>query len=500
MKKKIVSVILCMTLVLCFSSVCFSSELNATVDKNHEEMLKEAVNEYFSIKENVINNKCALSQSISESKLLKTDDANGVLSKNIESEMNSKGRLEEYYGIRVENVEIESEIRDIQSVNNSAASENEYLVKAYEWTWVEYASDDSNVIDKMGYGIEHSMVFSVSDTAAPILLENNFCDKDVLGECEIEAEIETETGQVEGNLNIAEAETPSNLEAVTLDRSDLDINGLIAYADAYVKHDIGPSSGGYYSYYNSDYEYFPNNDCANYVSQCLRAGGLPDDHTLSSTWWHDGTNSTTSWRTVSGMINYFTGEGLTKLTITSNYSNVYPGNPVITGNEGHVAICVGYNHAGTPLINGHTRDVYHQPIVRNSTTGYYYTFKVFTSDYMAGNPGNATQIYPTSTYKSISPTAISAQESLFYKIKCTSNGTLSVKFGNSVSGRKMYSALYEAHHDDMDLYQVASFKTTTLQEYTASVTGSSSSPKWYYLRFYHYWSSPQTLNLSYKIS
>ena len=149
----------------------------------------------------------------------------------------------------------------------------------------------------------------------------------------------------------------NDLKAVTLDRSNLDINKLVAYADSYVRHTIGPSPGGYYSDYNSDYEYFPNNDCANYVSQCLRAGGLPDDHTLPSTWWHDGTNSTNSCGFVSNMIDYFTGEGLTKLMITSNYSNVYPGNPVITADEGHVAVCVGYNHAGTPLINGHTRDV-----------------------------------------------------------------------------------------------------------------------------------------------
>ena len=144
--------------------------------------------------------------------------------------------------------------------------------------------------------------------------------------------------------------------------------------------------------------------------------------------------------------------------------------------------------------------LYHQPIVGNSTNGYYYTFKVFTSDYMVGNPGNATQIFPSSTYKSISATSIPAKQSLFYKIKSTSNDTLSIKFGNSISGRKMFCVLYEAHHGDMGLYEVDSLDTTSLQEYTAPITGTSSSPKWYYLRFYHYWSSPQTLNFSYKIS
>lgn len=493
MKKKTVSIILCIILIFSFTSVGFANELEASIDKNHEKMLNTAVSEYFRIKENTVNNACKLSQTISEAKLLKMDDTNDTLSKNIEVEMNSKDRLESYYGISVMNVEVESEVRDIQLIDNSAR-EDEYSVKAYEWTWVDYASDESGVIDRMGYGIEHDMVFRVSDTEAPVLLENNYYDNDILGERY------PETRRVEINSDFTEEISANDLKAVTLDRSNLDINKLVAYADSYVRHTIGPSPGGYYSDYNSDYEYFPNNDCANYVSQCLRAGGLPDDHTLPSTWWHDGTNSTNSWRFVSNMIDYFTGEGLTKLTITSNYSNVYPGNPVITADEGHVAVCVGYNHAGTPLINGHTRDVYHQPIVRNSTNGYYYTFKVFTSDYMVGNPGNATQIFPSSTYKSISATSIPANQSLFYKIKSTSNDTLSIKFGNSISGRKMFCVLYEAHHGDMDLYEVDSFDTTSLQEYTAPITGTSSSPKWYYLRFYHYWSSPQTLNFSYKIS
>lgn len=493
MKKKVMSIFICAVLVFGFTSIGFSNEIENTIDKNHEEMINNAVSEYFKMKEDAVNNASRLSQTALETKLLKMDDTDDVLSRNIESEMNSKARLEAFYGISVRNVEVESEVRNIQLIDN-LTEEDEYLVNAYEWTWVDYESDDSGVIDRMGYGIEHDMVFSISDTNVPILLENNYYDKDVVGERE------PVIHKVENKSKVSEEIVTEEFRTVTLDRSNLDINRLIAYADTYVKHSIGLSTEGYYSYYNSDYEYFPNNDCANYVSQCLRAGGLPDDHTLSSTWWHDGTSSTKSWRLVGSMIEYFTGEGLTKLTIDSSYSNVYPGNPVITANEGHVAICVGYNHAGTPIINGHTRDVYHQPIVRNNTTGYYYTFKVFTSDYMSGNPGNATQIFPSSSYKSIGSTSIPAQQSLFYKLKSTSDSTLSIKFGNSVSGRKMYCVLYEAHNGDMDLYQVDSFVTTDLQEYTATLTGTSGSPKWYYLRFYHYWSSSQALNFSYKVS
>lgn len=271
MKKKIVSIILCMILIFSFTSVGFANELEVSIDKKYEKMLNTAVSEYFRIKENTVNNACKLSQTISEAKLLKVDDTNDTLSKNIEVEMNSKDRLESYYGISVMNVEVESEVRDIQLIDNSA-SEDEYSVKAYEWTWVDYASDESGVIDRMGYGIEHDMVFRVSDTEAPILLENNYYDNDILGERY------TDTRRVEINSDFTEEISANDLKAVTLDRSNLDINKLVAYADSYVRHTIGPSPGGYYNDYNSNYEYFPNNDCANYVSQCLRAGGLPDDH------------------------------------------------------------------------------------------------------------------------------------------------------------------------------------------------------------------------------
>ena len=180
MKKKIVGIILCMILIFSFTSVGFANELEASIDKNYEKMLNTAVSEYFRIKENTVNNACKLSQTMSEAKLLKMDNTNDTLRQNIEDEMNSKDRLESYYGISVMNVEVESEVRDIQLIDNSAI-EDEYSVKAYEWTWVDYASDESGVIDRMGYGIEHDMVFRVSDTEAPVLLENNYYDNDILG-------------------------------------------------------------------------------------------------------------------------------------------------------------------------------------------------------------------------------------------------------------------------------------------------------------------------------
>lgn len=87
------------------------------------------------------------------------------------------------------------------------------------------------------------------------------------------------------------------------------------------------------------------------------------------------------------------------------------------------------------------------------------------------------------------------------EVEMNSKDRLESYYGISVMNVEVESeVLYEAHHGDMDLYEVASFDTTSLQEYTAPITGTSSSPKWYYLRFYHYWSSPQTLNFSYKIS
>ena len=117
----------------------------------------------------------------------------------------------------------------------------------------------------------------------------------------------------------------------------------VAYADKYWKK------------YNRKYKEYRGVDCANFVSQCLYAGGMPK----TSDWYPQSVN----WINVMGHIRHFKAYGM---FLTASDSNVLKGNPVYydwngNGTYDHVAICVGHNASGMPVVDAHTNNVYHVP-------------------------------------------------------------------------------------------------------------------------------------------
>ena len=116
-----------------------------------------------------------------------------------------------------------------------------------------------------------------------------------------------------------------------------------AYADKYWKN------------YNRTYREYRGVDCANFVSQCLYAGGMP----RTSDWYPGSVN----WINVMGHIRHFREYGT---FMTAVNSAVFKGNPVYydwngNGTYDHVAICVGTNASGMPVVDAHTNNVYHVP-------------------------------------------------------------------------------------------------------------------------------------------
>lgn len=88
------------------------------------------------------------------------------------------------------------------------------------------------------------------------------------------------------------------------------------------------------SYYNDDYTYYCHVDCANFVSQAIRAGGIPTDST-----WYPGSYA---WVNVGGLREYFY---ITKdYWYLSNYEKCNAGNIIInvssSGGRYHVNMCV----------------------------------------------------------------------------------------------------------------------------------------------------------------
>ncbi|KAF0193390.1 MAG: hypothetical protein FD169_2534 [Bacillota bacterium] len=148
---------------------------------------------------------------------------------------------------------------------------------------------------------------------------------------------------------------PSSL-AITYDRIK-----AVQYADAY------------WNQYNPAYIDFSllGGDCTNYVSQCLRAGNVPDDvsgHQGSQWWYNLNTHQyTPSWTSVSALYNYlmFNTLGGPKGTIATDPMLIARGDLVQTdfqqdGTWDHSAIVteVWYEDTAYIYVNAHTTNRY----------------------------------------------------------------------------------------------------------------------------------------------
>jgi hypothetical protein len=74
----------------------------------------------------------------------------------------------------------------------------------------------------------------------------------------------------------------------------------------------------YYSYANSNYKDFENNDCTNFVSQILHAGG----QSMNLTWYHNKVlglwTYSPTWTVATNFINYWDNQGATFLTTSTH--------------------------------------------------------------------------------------------------------------------------------------------------------------------------------------
>ena len=124
---------------------------------------------------------------------------------------------------------------------------------------------------------------------------------------------------------------------------------------------------------NADYPYsasiFAHNDCANFVSQAMSKGGIPE--VVSSSGWYrtKGTlNYSSSWTTVSGLKSYMTASSRNYWD-SSTFTNCNRGNIILTSTS-HVVMVDSFD-GSTHKFNGHTNDRYQYPYYRTSGFTYY---------------------------------------------------------------------------------------------------------------------------------
>lgn len=214
----------------------------------------------------------------------------------------------------------------------------------YEWMTVGYASDDYSDVNATAYGYNFSLqlgrdrsgdwqITSVSDT------DQNFDWMEEEASYAAQAE---KSGEYDLRV-VSEDGSREMMAAVAATTYSYNVSKAIAYADKYCIN------------YNSSYNSYKGRggDCANFVSQCLYAGGFKQD----SVWYRHSV----AWINVMKQIAHFKQYG--KFLNATN-GNLLKGNPIYFDWNGdgvydHATICVGRNNSGTAILDSHTRDLYH---------------------------------------------------------------------------------------------------------------------------------------------
>lgn len=316
---------------------------------------EKTLNEYFENREAMFTNN---SRTVSISRV--------DMSANVKADNNFR---EEQIVLKMQNVDkiFAVEVQTTPHILEKSVKANGNVeATVYEWTWIEYNSTGIGpATDELGYATIHEMLFVPTRNGYKIERDTYFeenttgaISSDYEPEIVEEEEIIFDVSSTEENANVSRSYSPS---------------AAASYADRWVTNINTSNYNELYSVpgeYNFEvYGYIPGNDCANYVSQCLYAGGLEE----TTDWYYDrpcdGNNvyihCPIAWRTVGNLAGYLATQGYSSVTATRN--NVKMGNPVYVSS--HVVICVGTNSSGTPIINGHTNDMYHCPWTWVSSDG-----------------------------------------------------------------------------------------------------------------------------------
>lgn len=396
MKKSIRALFLAAFMFLTlFTMPAFAYDISATQDtltiengvftNENARPIQEAIDQYFEQRESGTHSMSA--PLVSQELISDSDDRTAA--------MYQYYRDMDLYVIDYENSTEILNAEPIQGTRNIA-------VTVYEWTWLNYCDkenpSDNYPIEEMGFSTTHEMTLSPVGSSYQVV-SDSYDENDITGHVSKDyiapPVIESPVTEV-----ILEREPDADIMALTYLPS---LSKCVTYANQYVKYGCyAPNSEtSYTDYYNlSKYSYEKANDCSNYVSQCLHAGGFSFDPSSTSgrvasskvQWWHSENgnfySSSMAWRCADDFYSYWTsrrgyGSDSIKYLKKGNLSyasNVYPGNPIFSNNLGHVAICVGFNEYNQPVYNGHTRDVY-----RAVVTGYDKTvFLNCTGNHTAG--------------------------------------------------------------------------------------------------------------------
>ncbi len=256
-------------------------------------------------------------------------------------------RQKEYMSQYVTEADLIQEIVPKVSVSSAEITEDSAVVSVEEWTTIGY--DNGEGTGASAYGYDYTLTLSKDEeTGAWSVEEISDTDRNfewIMTADEMSNALETEGVAVEQGSEeetLAEIEYAGSVEYMAAGDGSYSADEAVAYADRWW-NSANPNYNNYIS---------RGVDCANFVSQCLYAGGMQQTST-----WKPGTYA---WVNVNGQIAYLKNFGT---FMSANSSNVKKGNPVYydwdsSGDYDHTAICVGTS-GGTPIVDAHTSARYH---------------------------------------------------------------------------------------------------------------------------------------------
>ena len=478
---------LMLSIVLLTTSIAFADIEKTQINKASNLLktksgMQQVIDEYFQARENALN-ATAITEQKYVATLNKAVDINNTALMSLETKrLEARENMAKYHDVHIISAESHPYVQEVREINENGYNEA-YEVAVKEWTWIYYNDGNGGEIDEMAYATEHQMTVATKNGSGYRIINNIYDEDQFIGKAEINRN--TDSALMENNLQ------QNAVDIQTFDLSNFDINELIHYADLYVGVDCINSSG-----YNPKYANLNGSggDCANYVSQCLLAGGLQRDDT-----WYAKRKTGSSiytifsnaWATAPSLKNYLESQGYSYVNATQ--SNVFPGNPVycyVQANSGytHVGICVGYNNSGVPIINAHNNDIYHMPYTYFTVNGNGpKTVRLFTCNKLGDKPDGSNAItFPSSGSKTKS-LAVSARKSKYVKIIHPSgtNGHYTVRLSNALADSdvkgKVY--LYQQKVGSNFMYE-RKFSESATNGATFSFSYSYNPSYTYFLRYY----------------
>ena len=220
---------------------------------------------------------------------------------------------------------------------------------------VYYQYSEESPLEFFSFGTDHEVLLEKTGSYYTIL-------QDYYDECMISG-VDTSQGNPTQEELIAGASGLMEYE-----QNETGIAGTLAfYPNGYIGYNAKKAIEYADTYANGVNSYYgeASQDCANFVSQCLHAGGVAYTGSTYSTDWYFEPNSKTgslAWVNVAAFDTHWRGYGISRVSATKQ--TLIPGNPFYYLPEGshtnqHLMICVGYDSAGNPIYNAHNRNQYH---------------------------------------------------------------------------------------------------------------------------------------------